>query len=312
MPSIFSLRTRNSIIRRLPMGRRVCRWRARAACLRGGLWELHLCVATNELGNSNASIILYALLLRLSACDRPERGQGKSRQDCWDAFHLLPAYQKLHQPTVTRGPKGVQMEGKGRLSQRRATGTAPVCGHERAGQQQCQHHPVCRANSARCQTERVLSSEDPSEDDEETCTGPRRRALHGSGWWWSPWVFRDEQQTVKRQRTSLERRPKERPRASLVAALVCMWLSRARPGEIQARLLGCLPSSPCVPGSPLSNGYPWAEGCADGGQGPPVSEEGYGNCTCVWPRTSWATAMPASSCMESQPSNLPNGMSSER
>ncbi|KAM4637453.1 uncharacterized protein AAGF69_017157 isoform 4-T4 [Amazona ochrocephala] len=40
---------------------------------------------------------------------------------------------------------------------------------------------------------------------------------------------------------------------SLVAALVCMWLSRARPGEIQARLLGCLPSSPCVPGSPLSN-----------------------------------------------------------
>ncbi|KAM4637266.1 uncharacterized protein AAGF69_017157 isoform 1-T1 [Amazona ochrocephala] len=99
---------------------------------------------------------------------------------------------------------------------------------------------------------------------------------------------------------------------SLVAALVCMWLSRARPGEIQARLLGCLPSSPCVPGSPLSNGYPWAEGCADGGQGPPVSEEGYGNCTCVWPRTSWATAMPASSCMESQPSNLPNGMSSER
>ncbi|KAM4658605.1 uncharacterized protein AAGF69_008533 [Amazona ochrocephala] len=40
---------------------------------------------------------------------------------------------------------------------------------------------------------------------------------------------------------------------SLVAALVCMWLSRARPGEIQARLLGCLPSSPCIPGSPLSN-----------------------------------------------------------
>ncbi|KAM4637458.1 uncharacterized protein AAGF69_017114 [Amazona ochrocephala] len=61
--------------------------------------------------------------------------------------------------------------------------------------------------------EGVLSSEDPSEDDEETCTGPCRRALHGSGWWWSPWVFRDEQQTVKRQRTSLERRPKERPRA---------------------------------------------------------------------------------------------------
>ncbi|KAM4637443.1 uncharacterized protein AAGF69_017155 isoform 1-T1 [Amazona ochrocephala] len=148
------------------MGRRVCRWRARAACLRGRLRELHLCVATNELGNSNASIILYALLLRLSACDRPERGQGKSRQDCWDAFHLLPAYQKLHHPTVTHGPKGVPMEGKGCLSQRKATGTTPVCGHERAGQQQCQHHPV--------------------------------------------W---DEQQTVKRQRTSLERRPKERPHA---------------------------------------------------------------------------------------------------
>ncbi|KAM4637207.1 uncharacterized protein AAGF69_017433 isoform 1-T1 [Amazona ochrocephala] len=139
------------IIKRLPVGRRVCRWRARAACLRGGLWELHLCVATNELGNSNASIILYALLLRLSACDCPERGQGKSRQDCWDAFHLLPAYQQVHHPTVTRGPKGVQMEGKGCLSQRRATGTTPVCGHERAGQQQCQHHPVCRANPARCQ-----------------------------------------------------------------------------------------------------------------------------------------------------------------
>ncbi|KAM4658640.1 uncharacterized protein AAGF69_008510 isoform 2-T2 [Amazona ochrocephala] len=169
-----------------------------------------------------------ALLLRLSACDRPERGQGKSRQDCWDAFHLLPAYQKLHQPTVTRGPKGVQMEGKGRLPQRRAMGTAPVCGHERAGQQQCQHHPVCRANSARCQTERVLSSEDPSEDDEETCTGPCRRALHGSGWWWSPWVFRDEQQTVKRQRTSLERRPKERPRARLpMGRRVCRWRARA-------------------------------------------------------------------------------------
>ncbi|KAM4637408.1 uncharacterized protein AAGF69_017214 [Amazona ochrocephala] len=137
------------------------------------------------------SLPLLALLLRLSACDCPERGQGKSRQDCWDAFHLLPAYQKLHHPTVTHGPKGVQMEGKGCLSQRRAMGTTPVCGHERAGQQQCQHHPVCRANSARCQTERVLSSEDPSEDDEETCTGPCRRALHGSGWWWSPWVFRE-------------------------------------------------------------------------------------------------------------------------
>ncbi|KAM4637209.1 uncharacterized protein AAGF69_017433 isoform 2-T2 [Amazona ochrocephala] len=60
MPSIFSLRTSKSIIQRLPVGRRVCRWRARAACLRGGLRELHLCVATNELGNSNASIILYA------------------------------------------------------------------------------------------------------------------------------------------------------------------------------------------------------------------------------------------------------------
>ncbi|KAM4658631.1 uncharacterized protein AAGF69_008518 isoform 2-T7 [Amazona ochrocephala] len=150
MPSIFSLRTRNSIIRRLPMGRRVCRWRARAACLRGRLRELHLCVATNELGNSNASIILYALLLRLSACDRPERGQGKSRQDCWDAFHLLPAYQKLHHPTVTHGPKGVQMEGKGRLPQRRAMGTTPVCGHERAGQQQCQHHPVCLVAALVC------------------------------------------------------------------------------------------------------------------------------------------------------------------
>ncbi|KAM9565054.1 uncharacterized protein ACIB01_005286, partial [Guaruba guarouba] len=78
-----------------------------------------------------------ALLLLLSACDCPEQDQGKSRQDCWDAFHLLPAYQKLHHPAVTRGPKAVQMEGKGRLSQRRATGTTPVCGHEQAGQQQC-------------------------------------------------------------------------------------------------------------------------------------------------------------------------------
>ncbi|KAM9501973.1 uncharacterized protein ACIB01_001460, partial [Guaruba guarouba] len=55
MPSIFSLRTRNSITRRLPVGRRLCRWRARAACLREGLRELHLCVATNKLGNSNAA-----------------------------------------------------------------------------------------------------------------------------------------------------------------------------------------------------------------------------------------------------------------
>ncbi|KAM9544383.1 uncharacterized protein ACIB01_010303 isoform 1-T1 [Guaruba guarouba] len=78
-----------------------------------------------------------ALLLLLSACDCPEQDQGKSRQDCWDAFHLLPAYQKLHHPAVTRGPKAVQIEGKGRLSQRRAVGTTPVCGHEQAGQQQC-------------------------------------------------------------------------------------------------------------------------------------------------------------------------------
>ncbi|KAM4642877.1 uncharacterized protein AAGF69_015639 [Amazona ochrocephala] len=91
-----------------------------------------------------------------------------------------------------------------------------------------------------------------------------------------------------------------------------MRLSRARPGEIHARLLGCLPSSPCVPETPSSDGYPWAEGCADRGQGPPVSEEGYGNYTCVWPRTSWATAMPASSCMQSQLSKVPNGTSSEQ
>ncbi|KAM4658627.1 uncharacterized protein AAGF69_008525 isoform 2-T2 [Amazona ochrocephala] len=167
MPSIFSLRTRNSIIRRLPLGRRVCRWRARAACLRGGLWELHLCVATNELGNSNASIILYALLLRLSACDRPERGQGKSRQDCWDAFHLLPAYQKLYHPTVTHGPKGVQMEGKGRLPQRRAMGTTPVCGHERAGQQQCQHHPVWKKNDWRRRVKNKEEAASPESSAEE-------------------------------------------------------------------------------------------------------------------------------------------------
>ncbi|KAM4658623.1 uncharacterized protein AAGF69_008523 isoform 7-T9 [Amazona ochrocephala] len=255
------------------------------------------------------------------------------------------------------------MEGKGRLPQRRAMGTTPVCGHERAGQQQCQHHPVClvaalvcmRSSRARpgeiqarllgCLPSSPCVPETPSADGypwAEGCADGRQGppvSEEGYGnctcvWPRTSWATampasscmqsqlskvpngtsseQDEQQTVKRQRTSLERRPKERPRASLVAALVCMWLSRARPGEIQARLLGCLPSSPCVPGSPLSNGYPWAEGCADGGQGPPVSEEGYGNCTCVWPRTSWATAMPASSCMESQPSNLPNGMSSER
>ncbi|KAM9010028.1 uncharacterized protein PRD47_009029 [Ara ararauna] len=38
----------------------------------------------------------------------------------------------------------------------------------------------------------------------------------------------------------------------LVAALVCMQLSRARPGEIEARLLGCLPSAPCFPETPSS------------------------------------------------------------
>ena len=46
---------------------------------------------------------------------------------------------------------------------------------------------------------RALSDEDTSEDDEETCAGPCTRALLGSGRWWSRWVFRDEQRTVKRQ-----------------------------------------------------------------------------------------------------------------
>ncbi|KQL61113.1 hypothetical protein AAES_01156 [Amazona aestiva] len=40
----------------------------------------------------------------------------------------------------------------------------------------------------------------------------------------------------------------------LVVALVCMRWSRAKPGEIQARLLGCLLSSPCVPVTPSSGG----------------------------------------------------------